>query len=42
MQTSFYPMSLVQQGATRLLEARDISDGAVAYLADECSIKQAW
>ena len=41
MQTSFYPMSLVQQGATRLLEATNIPEGAVAYLADDCSIKQA-
>jgi GntR family transcriptional regulator len=41
LQTSFYPMSLVQQGATRLLEATDIVPGTVAYLAKVCGIKQA-
>src|SRR5256886_6007709 len=33
LQTSFYPMSLVENGATRLIQATDISGGAVAYLA---------
>src|SRR5262249_49328485 len=41
LQTSFYPMSLVLQGATRLLEATDIEGGTVAYLADKCGIDQA-
>jgi GntR family transcriptional regulator len=41
LQTTFYPMSLVTQGATRLLEARDIEGGAIEYLAAECGIKQA-
>lgn len=41
LQTSFYPMSLVRQGATRLFEATDIEGGAVAYLAESCSIEQA-
>jgi GntR family transcriptional regulator len=41
LQTSFYPMSLVQQGATRLIEATDIPEGTVAYLADTLGIKQA-
>jgi GntR family transcriptional regulator len=40
MQTSFYPMSLVGRGATRLIEATNIQGGAVAYLADECDVKQ--
>jgi GntR family transcriptional regulator len=40
MQTSFYPMSLVARGGTRLIEATDIDGGVVAYLARECGIKQ--
>jgi GntR family transcriptional regulator len=40
LQTSFYPMSLVAQGATRLIEATDIEGGVVAYLARECGTKQ--
>lgn len=40
LQTSFYPMTLVGQGANRLLQATDIRDGAVTYLAEECGIKQ--
>jgi GntR family transcriptional regulator len=41
LQTSFYPMSLVQRGATRLIEATDIPEGTVAYLARTLGIKQA-
>lgn len=41
LQTSFYPMTLVDKGAARLIQATDITGGAVAYLADECGIKQA-
>jgi GntR family transcriptional regulator len=41
LQTSFYPMSLVQRGATDLIQARDIEGGTVAYLADKCGIEQA-
>jgi GntR family transcriptional regulator len=41
LQTSFYPMTLVQRGAVRLLEATDIEGGTVAYLADTCGIEQA-
>jgi len=42
LQTSFYPMTLVtQRGATDLIRADDIPDGAVAYLADKCGIEQA-
>jgi GntR family transcriptional regulator len=39
LQTSFYPMSLVERGATALIQARDIPDGTVRYLA-KCGIKQ--
>jgi GntR family transcriptional regulator len=41
LQTSFYPMSLVlEHGATLLIQATSIEPGAVAYLANECGIKQ--
>jgi len=41
LQTSFYPMSLVQRGAVDLIQARDIEGGTVAYLAEKCGIEQA-
>ncbi len=41
LQTSYYPMTLVTAGATRLLEATSIIGGAVAYLAGQCDIHQA-
>jgi GntR family transcriptional regulator len=43
LQTSFYPMRLVERehGARRLLEAADIDEGAVKYLANALSIKLA-
>src|SRR5262249_1060163 len=41
LQTSFYPMSLVLQGATRLIEATDIREGTVVYLDKELGVKQA-
>jgi GntR family transcriptional regulator len=41
MQTSFYPMSLVEQGALALIQAMDIAEGTVAYLATKLGIKQA-
>jgi GntR family transcriptional regulator len=41
LQTSFYPMKLVQAGAARLAEPEDIAEGAVKYIARECGIKQA-
>ena len=41
LQTTFYPMSLVEQGATRLLLPADMEEGAVAYLARECNLEQA-
>jgi GntR family transcriptional regulator len=41
LQTSFYPMSLVERGATQLLLPADIKGGAVAYLAERCGVTQA-
>jgi DNA-binding GntR family transcriptional regulator len=41
LQTSFYPMWLVTEGAGRLIEATNIAEGTVAYLAKALSIKQA-
>jgi GntR family transcriptional regulator len=41
LQTSFYPMSLVEQGATRLSRAADIEEGTVAYLRDKLGLSQA-
>jgi GntR family transcriptional regulator len=41
LQTSYYPMTLVQAGALRLIEATSITGGAVAYLAETCDIHQA-
>jgi GntR family transcriptional regulator len=41
LQTTYYPMRLVSDnGATRLIQAIDIDEGAVDYLAKECGIKQ--
>lgn len=41
LQTTFYPMSLVSQGATRLIEATDIPEGTVVYLSEKLRVKQA-
>jgi GntR family transcriptional regulator len=41
LQTTFYPMTLVQRGATDLIQATDIPNGAVAYLAEKLGIEQA-
>lgn len=41
LQTSFYPMDFVQQGATDLLLAADIKDGATNYVEKKLSIKRA-
>jgi GntR family transcriptional regulator len=41
LQTSFYPMTLVAQGATKLIQATTIEGGAVAYLVTACGIHQA-
>jgi len=40
MQTSFYPMGFVLQGADRLIEANDIRGGTVQYLADSLGLRQ--
>ncbi len=40
LQTSFYPLSLVQRGATRLIDANDIQQGSVEYLRESAGIKQ--
>ena len=40
LQTTFYPMSLVERGATRLILPTDITEGALAYLARECDLKR--
>jgi GntR family transcriptional regulator len=41
LQTSFYPMSLVERGALRLIQASDIQQGTVAYISETLGIKQA-
>jgi GntR family transcriptional regulator len=41
LQTTFYAMSLVDQGATRLIQAKNIGEGAVRYIEEELGIKQA-
>ena len=40
LQTTFFPMSLVERGATRLLLPANIDEGAVAYLANQFGLKQ--
>jgi GntR family transcriptional regulator len=40
LQTSFYPMEFITQGATRLLMAEDIEEGAVRYLGDALGLSQ--
>jgi GntR family transcriptional regulator len=41
LQTTFYPMRLVELGAVRLIQAEDIPTGAVRYLEEALAIKQA-
>ncbi|HYB86616.1 MAG TPA: GntR family transcriptional regulator [Streptosporangiaceae bacterium] len=42
LETSFYPMGLVERGAARLIQAGDIQEGGtVAYLRETLGIKQA-
>jgi GntR family transcriptional regulator len=41
LQTTFYPMRYVEQGATRLLQATDIAEGAVRYLEAEIGLEEA-
>ena len=40
LQTTYYPMSLVEHGATRLLLPTDMEEGAVAYLARDFDLEQ--
>jgi GntR family transcriptional regulator len=40
LQTTFYPLSLVELGATGLLLAEDIPDGAVSYIKDAVGIEE--
>jgi GntR family transcriptional regulator len=40
MQTTFYPMSFVLKGATKLIEANDIPRGAVRYLQEMFNLQQ--
>jgi GntR family transcriptional regulator len=40
LQTSFYPMGLIERGASRLLQAGDINQGTVVYLRETLGIKQ--
>jgi len=40
LQTSFYPMEFIEQGAVRLLRDEDIVDGTVLYIAKTLGISQ--
>jgi len=40
LQTSFYLMGFITKGATKLLMALDIEEGAVRYLDDEIGVRQ--
>jgi GntR family transcriptional regulator len=40
LQTTFYPMQFVLDGATKLIEANDIPAGAVRYLQDKFDLRQ--
>jgi GntR family transcriptional regulator len=40
LQTSFYPMQFITDGATELLMARDIPGGAVRYLAATLNVRE--
>jgi GntR family transcriptional regulator len=41
LQTTFYPMRLVEEGATALIQAQDMPSGAVRYLEEKLGVKQA-
>ncbi len=41
LQTSFYPMWLIEQGATRLMQASNIGEGTVDYLKEAIGAEQA-
>jgi len=40
LQTTFYPMRFIETGAVRLLQAEDIPEGAVGYIAAKLGIRQ--
>jgi GntR family transcriptional regulator len=40
LQTSYYPMKLLEQGAQLLIQADDIKQGTVKYLAERLGLKQ--
>jgi GntR family transcriptional regulator len=40
LQTSYYPRAFFSQGAERLMDADDIPEGAVRYLADTLGLRQ--
>jgi len=40
LQTSFYPMKFVEQGATQIISAVDMKRGVVNYLAEKLGVKQ--
>lgn len=40
LEMSYYPMSFVRQGADRLLEASDIKEGTVRYIAKTLGLRQ--
>jgi GntR family transcriptional regulator len=40
LQTTFYPMKFVLEGASKLLEAKNIPEGAVQYLQETLGLKQ--
>ncbi len=40
LQTTFYPMRLVEQGALQLIQAQDMPAGTVRYLEETLAIKQ--
>jgi GntR family transcriptional regulator len=41
LQTTFYPMGLVERGATDLIRANDMPSGAVRYLEEKLGVRQA-
>jgi GntR family transcriptional regulator len=40
LQTTFYPMQLVEKGAVRLIQAENLREGAVRYLKETLGVKQ--
>lgn len=40
LQTTFYPMRLVEMGAVSLIQAADLPSGVVSYIEDVLGIKQ--